>query len=658
MNSNQILISAAMLEAVWESRKKDMIDLITPFIMHATASLTSPGDVIDINKVLEVVKESYGYSDMPSSIVTSVYNRNVFSCIERKNRQYILKSPIDKEVESMNRRKKECETYLDELGKELAEYLNMHCRKSGMFDTERSIASLHDFFTRYGLQVGTESLINESISHREYEVDYYIAQYIYECSRSKQQKYDLLLDLIKGYFLRLAIYMQPDNSSLKTATYARVTFVYDTPFLLDLLGYSGKEREEKALAMHQMLKAQKAQFGYFPHIFRELIDILTAYKYSLSPHINSIGTRTLPGLNAKGYKPSDVDREITLLASTLKNKFAAIEIDTPEYEVNDNGIITDKVLPEEEMKIYIRENTPHYNDENLDNDICSVLAIHRMRKEKVCNTIEMCPAILVTNNYNFTKANNDFYKNNIDSRTFPLVISDSNLSALTWIKCGDMGNLPERELLKNAYSAMQPIPELMKKIEMVLNKMKDLGEITAEEVIALRSSRVFQNNVWTNSFGNLECVNETSVREAQEVYKKHLVHDISDEYEKKISELNEKSLNKETRQRAKSKLKADEFARLKRDNWIKKKRRIWVTLICIVFTLGVIGMIYSAKIINSYTAILTTGIFLLISAISLFDTIFSKKKHLYNWLEKRANQYETNIREKKLEEYMTITSDE
>ena len=43
MNGNQAIISAAMLEATWESRKKDMLDLVAPFVMYATATLTSPG---------------------------------------------------------------------------------------------------------------------------------------------------------------------------------------------------------------------------------------------------------------------------------------------------------------------------------------------------------------------------------------------------------------------------------------------------------------------------------------------------------------------------------------------------------------------------------------------------------------------------------------
>lgn len=54
MNNNQTMISAAMLEAVWQSRKKDMIDLITPFVMYATATLTSPGEKVDIQKVAKL----------------------------------------------------------------------------------------------------------------------------------------------------------------------------------------------------------------------------------------------------------------------------------------------------------------------------------------------------------------------------------------------------------------------------------------------------------------------------------------------------------------------------------------------------------------------------------------------------------------------------
>ncbi len=60
MNNGQALISAAMLEAIWVSRKKDMIDLITPFVLYAVAKQTSPGEQINTKAVQKAVQENNG----------------------------------------------------------------------------------------------------------------------------------------------------------------------------------------------------------------------------------------------------------------------------------------------------------------------------------------------------------------------------------------------------------------------------------------------------------------------------------------------------------------------------------------------------------------------------------------------------------------------
>ena len=82
------MISAAMLEALWQSRKKDMIDLITPFVMYATASLTSPNEVINIHNVQAYVQQHFAYNDIPDSIIRRVFNRNPYSAIKKKNHNY------------------------------------------------------------------------------------------------------------------------------------------------------------------------------------------------------------------------------------------------------------------------------------------------------------------------------------------------------------------------------------------------------------------------------------------------------------------------------------------------------------------------------------------------------------------------------------------
>ena len=137
MDGNQAIISAAMLEATWESRKKDMLDLVAPFVMYATATLTSPNEKIDIPKVLKYVRENFAYKDMPESIVKRVLSRNPYSAIKKEKGNFYLISAIDDEIEKMNTRRGKCEQYLCALGEKLGQYLISHCEKTKDITSEQ-----------------------------------------------------------------------------------------------------------------------------------------------------------------------------------------------------------------------------------------------------------------------------------------------------------------------------------------------------------------------------------------------------------------------------------------------------------------------------------------------------------------------------------------
>lgn len=695
MNNNQTMISVAMLEAVWQSRKKDMIDLITPFVMYATATLTSPGEKINIQKVQNYVQQNYAYTDMPESIIKKVFARNPYSSVERKNHNYYLVSPIDSQISQMDSRRKECEQYLRVLGEKLSIYLNLHCKKASGFTDSRAIDCLHTFFSRYGLQIGTDDLASVSISPKDYEIDYYIARFIFECKDADNEEYVYLNDLIKGYFLRLALYIQPENGDIKSANYSNTTFFYDTPFLIDLLGYSGSERESKAVLLHKMLQRQNGKFCYFPHIKQEVIDILYAYKCSLNPEATSNSDRTLDGLNRRGYNANDVDREIKLLPSILESRFGIVEHDIPSYDTKDDGSVDEKkMLGETELKQFIRNNTPHYTESNLENDVKSVLAIHRLRGDYVSYDIETCRFIFVTNNYDFTRAFNIYYKENVSKRTFQLIISDSNLSAITWIKCGEVNDLPESELLKNAYCALQPIPEIMKKVDEVLQKLKLSGQLRPEQIVALRADRVFRNEIWLSSFGEVDSITETSVQEAQKKYEEQLManqtarhqaelKEREKQHQEELTQLNEemrrtsqkhtqelsnitcelhKQKEAEEQQRKmqteKNRKSADSYAKQAREKWISPRKKLLSFAMFTLTFLSVLGAVFSFTERSNILVTIALVIITIITAISAIDTVSAKKHFLMQLLEKKANQYETKVRESKLKEYNSLTQSE
>lgn len=693
MENRQALISAALLETIWSTRKKDMIDLITPFILYAVAKETSPGAAINTKSVQKYVQTHYAYPDLPESIIKAALSRNPLSAIERKERAFYLTKDIDDAIGRMQQREKECSETITFIGEELSKYLTLHCRKSKSTSAEDAISKLHAFFSRYGLEVGTDALERIVLEPSKYEVDYYIARFIFECKDNSPQIYESIIDLVKGYFLRLAIYIQPNNGSIQSASFVNTCFVLDTPVLIDLLGYAGKERENNALSLYKMLKKQKATLCFLPNIKQEIINILTAYKYSLIPGNASDGSKTLEGLNIRGFDTSDVEREIWLLESKLEGLFGIVEREKPAYATKSDFTVDEsQVLGEEEIKQYIKENTAHYTDENLESDVASVMAVHKLRKGVVSSSIESSSYMFVTNNTDFTQAFNKYYRENVSKETFQLAITVNSLSAITWIKCGEVDNLSETALLKNAYCAMQPIPEMLSKLEEVLSKMKESGKITAEQVVALRASRVFQNDLWQRSFGDLSVINEYSVASAQKEYEDSLLKDEQQKHERELKDLghqhdkaldqlhNEMRKKDETHQKEmrdisaqhieyirkrddEDKLKhkkqhetirrtADQEARNAREQWIKPRKK-WYQVIAVFLVLcGTGGLICSFVFSESWLISSLAAIYAIISAFSVYDTIFSRKSLVNDWLLRRSYQYETKIREEKICEYM------
>lgn len=225
MNNRQALVSAAMLEAIWSSRKKDMIDLITPFILYAVAKQTSPNEKINTKAVQKYVQENNAYPDLPESIVKAALSRNPHNAIKKREKGFFLVKPLDDEVNSMDQRKKECNEHISQIGDQLSYFLSIHCKKSASISPERAIDRLHSFFTRYGLEVGMGNLSSVQIRPEEYEIDYYIARFIFKCKDSNDDLYLSIVDLVKGYFLRLAIYIQPENGDIQAASYAKTGFI-------------------------------------------------------------------------------------------------------------------------------------------------------------------------------------------------------------------------------------------------------------------------------------------------------------------------------------------------------------------------------------------------------------------------------------------------
>ena len=649
MSNQNLLTGAVMLETMWKTRHQDLLDLISPFVYYAVAKVCSPKENIDQQRVLDIVRSEFGYSDMPPTVVERVLKRNP-QFFQKEYGYYKLKKNLDKEAEDIEKRRDDCEKKIQTLGNQLSPYLENHIKVHRRYTLDRAISALQGFFSRQGVFLGTNQLEEHPIAANRWEEDYYIAQYLFEKRDVHAIEFEYAIDLVKGYFLQAAIYLQSCNDNIISSTYKNVSFYYDTPFLLRLLGYKTSEDERSAIELHKALEKQKGSFFYFPQTQHEVDGVLNAYQRDIG-HYTAV---TLEGLDERRFSASDVHRLKLTWEAKLNSTFKASLAARPEYPKNSDGTIDDHYLiNENELANLLKKKIYWRTQESMDADIESVLGIHKLRGDVQSEEIEHCKAVFVTTNTKLANEVNKYYRKNVNANTFPLLITDSDLAALTWIKCGSVGDLPERLLLRNAYMATQPTPEMLEKFSQVLDQMQSEGEITSEVAVAIRSSRYASKEVLFATFEGEEGIGENLVLKIEEKLREDFSNDAREDERQKADKQRKTEKHKRLENADKQ---ARTVASEARNAQLSRDRNIvtWAGCFCIIA--AIIGLCYSLFGLQTQNAILIIGIivFAIISVLSIIDTSKGKEKAIDSYLVRRANKKYNKIFIEKQKEYRAI----
>lgn len=644
MYTSPSLVGAVMLETMWNTRQKDLLDLISPFVNYSVAHCTTLRQKIDLPKVSQYLDNQFGYTDVPPEIVKRVLKRDVTHYQREDHGTFFFIVPLDDECASLDRKKAECIQITSRLGDSLLTYLQTHCKKEHVYTREQAINLLQAFFSKYSVSVGKEEIDFTEIQRKYYESDYYIARYIVDARESKSEEYTLILNLVKGYFLKAAIYMQAENGNLCTESYKDVTFYYDTPVLLRLLGYQSDDENFAAKQLHKQLQLQKANFGFFPQTEREVDSILSAYQHAIENVTIATTSRTLEGLDKQGYTVADVDRAKKTYIHKLKSLsiyYKAI----PEYPKKADGSVDEsKVLIDEtKLKKLIMQARPSYPERSLDVDISSITATHLLRNGVVSDSIEKVSAVFVTTNKDLARVVNKYYAHELKRRTSQLVITDSELAAITWVKSASFDNkIPESELLANAYAAMQPIPEVMDTFCAILAKMQNEGIMTNEEAAALRSERFIQKELLFESENNPDAVTVDTVSSLRDKY----ISKIKDESIVKIQQQKEREIDK---------IYSTQRAQIERAAHYKAKQvKKSVQCVCGIIEWSVIIFMFVVglcDVVHNYGGAANSDfiigvILMLLGAGSVIGTLLSMKRPLEIFFEWVTNQLETVIFDK------------
>lgn len=541
----------------------------------------------------------------------------------------------------MEKRQKECISIIDKLSELLYDFLKTHCSKSKIVSSEQTFAFLQRYFEKYGFNVGFEDVKYMDIQVNDDEINYYISEFIYYSKGNDTNTYLKIIDIVKGFFLQNAIYFQGDNTEIKTASFKNLTFFYDTPFLINILGYQSSNEHESAINLHKILKKGGASFYYFPQTEQEIINILTAYQHSLQWKNQTY--RTLEGLDAKNYSFDGVERLKASFSKTLEQSYGIKLHILPNYKQKEDGSVDEgKVdISEKDVFDYIKASIPKYPDDSLKADIESALAVHRLRDGFANRQLEKCKFIFVTTNIDFTRQFNKYYKSLFKIEEVLPVITTLDLSAFTWIKCSSIkSDIPEKQLLTNAYMSMQLPANIIEKCQTIFQQLSSEGTISKDEMISIITDRLIQKELWKKTFPKPEDIDKLYIEKLRKNYKDKLLVDFKKENEEKFIKEKEKQIRK-----------AKEYAYNKRKN-LQQVLTVGLTAALLLFTIiCIVGLI---KSLDDLTKTIELSFFIAVSIISIVDTVRSKGRIIRTGINRICNKYETRKYEEKKKEYESL----
>ena len=498
MKNADTLSSLAMLKVNIDSGG-DYLEYLRPYVLHAL--LEDPPEVVTDSSVSDRVRQIFGL-EIPRRAISIVLQRLAKSKYLRKA-DGVFTVVKDLPIPDIRAAQADAARHIAAINKALIAFAEKSAARviSDETATDCLIAFLSQFSIpclKYYLRGTTLPIVN---GHVEWRV-VLVSQFVNELAL-KPDLFESFMMLAQGHMLANAL-LCPDLQSVSDS-YKDVTFYFDTPLLIQLLGLEG-EREQQAInEVVVLVQRLGGRVAYFTHTLDELVG---AIKGS-ADFIDSLKGKGSIVLEARksGRTKSDL-LLIAQNASDILLDLSVKAVSTPPYHEE-----TFKFEISEDIFTSILDDEVNYhNPRAKEYDIRSVRSIYLLRRGRSPFSIEKSIAVLVTNNASFSKAAYDYGKNFEQSREVSAVITDFSLANTAWLKAPQGApSLPKKEILAFAYAALRPPSEFWNRVRNEAEKLESQGKISSRDHQLLRSSYHVQCELMKLTLGEDGALTEESI---------------------------------------------------------------------------------------------------------------------------------------------------
>ena len=519
MKTSRTLISSAMLTAMCDTNSVDNLKLLEKFVAMCIAETTDVGSLIDKDKVLKYMDESYSFHDMPMPVLEKILQRmsqgSERSIATSTSNNYKLIRNLDAELATFKLQEHTAQVETHDIIVALTDWLRKVSPKMKADEDTVSIW-LGDFFDARGVDVlfDIDELRADTIKNTD-ALNYQIGRFILEAKETDDILFAKIEDIARGAMIASAIYIDTSNSPafVKERRLTNLSVYLDTAFVLSALNYKRADQKKAADTLLDMLRENGASLFIFPQHKDEIVDILRNFRdrdaYDAKP------SQPLERLEAERFTTIEIDQEIQSLTFSLKSLGIA---DAPrESYLDEIGALKKNpatYIDYSGLSDHVLKKIPRYSrsDKMLQNDIDAISYIVLQRDGMRYETIESCQSIFLTTNYSLVREANQFLRYSAYKMQISPIISDIDLTSILWIKYAMQNrNIPRLWLISAANAAVSPTASVMGKFYEITVRMSKKGDLTDDEAANLRYSTYARAEIMSACGGNPDMLDDTSV---------------------------------------------------------------------------------------------------------------------------------------------------
>lgn len=356
-------------------------------------------------------------------------------------------------------------------------------------------------------------------------VRYLLGTFVEDLQQSQASELEFLTTVLTGSMVASALFLGESGSIQRN--FRDTLLFFDTSFLIFALGLAGPERRAPEAELMQLMYETGADLRCFTHTVDEIRGILDA-----TGHVIERGRQaelfgpSVEYFMSRGMTASDIEHIQERLEQDLGRLRVEVVPKPPyvaEYQIDEQALT-------EFLRSHIRYRQDAAGERAIQRDVDSLSAIVRLRQGHHVSSIETCRALFVTTNTALSRAAREFLGDGQASRAVPPCLPNHLLTNLLWLKKPTKApDLPRKRIIADAYAAVQPDERLVSKYLAEVSRLRERGEVTADEYFALRASFTAREALMEVTLGEEEAFAQGSAQEILEIVKGRIQAEVRSE---------------------------------------------------------------------------------------------------------------------------------